>query len=125
MATDPSRTFIRLNKAIAQAGQCSRRKADHLIKQGRVQVNGSIVQELGTKIQPDSDKIAIDNVPLLKTNTNLSIALHKPVQVVATLDDPQKRKTVLDLLSNTLRQKRPVPVGRLDYMTEGLLLMSN
>ncbi len=127
MTTNSSSLLVRLNKAIAQAGWCSRRKADSLIKQGQVKVNGAVVKELGTKIYPDSDSIVINNQPLPKNNKNKNtlIALHKPVQVVSTLNDPQKRKTIVDLLSDDLSKRHLVPVGRLDYMSEGLLLMSN
>ena len=126
MVRDNSSPLMRLNKAIAHSGLCSRRKAEKLIQQGQVKVNDSIVNDLGTKIHPESDCVLINNQPLPEYNRHPAlIALHKPVQVVSTLDDPQNRKTVVDLLSNDLHKRHLVPVGRLDYMSEGLLLMSS
>lgn len=125
--TDNSR-LLRLNKAIASAGVCSRRKADELIRSGRVRMNGKVVRELGLRIDPQRDRIKVDGrmvepaPPDPQQHTYL--ALYKPARVVSTLRDPQGRKTVLDLLPETLRTLRLLPVGRLDYMSEGLLLLT-
>lgn len=119
---------LRLNKAIASSGLCSRRKADELISQGRVSVNGHVVQDMGQKIDPAADQIRVDGHRLALQTPNRSdhiyILLNKPVRVVSTASDPQARTTVLDLLPESWRQRRPVPVGRLDYFSEGLLLLT-
>ncbi len=128
MSADSSSRLLRLNKAIADSGRCSRRKADELIAQGRVQVNGLLVQEMGLKITPGQDRIQVDGHLLQSEGKarsgHIYILLHKPVQVVSTARDPQGRTTVLDLLPSALRRHRPVPVGRLDYFSEGLLLLT-
>jgi 23S rRNA pseudouridine2605 synthase len=123
-----STSLVRLNKAIAASGLCSRRKADELIAQGRVQVNDRLVLGMGLKVNPDQDRIQVDG-RLLESggkpgSGDIYILLHKPVQVVSTARDPQGRTTVLDLLPPALRRQRPVPVGRLDYFSEGLLLLT-
>lgn len=119
---------LRLNKAIASSGLCSRRKADELISQGRVSVNGHVVQDMGQKIDPAADQIRVDGHRLALQTPNRSdhiyILLNKPVRVVSTAKDPQARTTVLELLPESWRQRRPVPVGRLDYFSEGLLLLT-
>lgn len=115
---------VRLNKFLAQCGLCSRRGADELIGQGVVTVNGQVA-EAGTKVDPAHDQVAVRGVPVAQTQTaTLTIALHKPVQVVTTLRDPQGRTTVLDLLPPEIRKMRPSPVGRLDFLSEGLLLLT-
>lgn len=118
---------LRLNKALSQAGVCSRRKADDLIEAGRVRVNRQTVTELGTKIQPGRDRLEVDgrSVSLRRDPaSHLYLALHKPVQVVTTLSDPQGRTTVADLLPPELASRRVLPAGRLDYLSEGLLILS-
>ena len=119
---------MRLNKAIAASGLCSRRKADELIAQGRVSVNGSPVREMGRQIDPHTDRISVNGrqlrPDLAARSGHVYILLHKPVRVVSTASDPQARTTVLDLLPPSLRQYRPVPAGRLDYFSEGLLLLT-
>lgn len=119
---------IRLNKFLARAGYCSRRKADELIAQGRVTLNDQLVLQIGSKILPECDRILIDGQEIqnqAEMQENIYVLLNKPVQVVSSVQDPQKRKTVLDLLPHELVQKRIFPVGRLDYMSEGLLLLTN
>ncbi len=119
---------IRLNRFIARAGICSRRKADEYIRQGLVRVNGKIIQEMGIKISPHSDVVEVAGrrlSSLSKENKLLYLAMHKPVEVITTLKDPQGRTTVLDLIPMSLRDKGLVPIGRLDYYSEGLLLLSN
>ena len=119
---------IRLNRFLARSGVCSRRQADQLIKKGCVKVNGIIVTKLGTKVDIDDEvvvngkKVSID---AFKNKRFTYIALYKPIKVVTTLSDPQKRKTILDILPENLRKLGLVPVGRLDYFSEGLLILSN
>lgn len=119
---------MRINRAIAQAGVCSRRRADELIQAGRVAVNGETVTTPGLKVDPAMDRIEVDghhvdSAPADPAN-QLYLLLHKPPKVMTTLHDPQGRTTVLDLLPKEIATRRPVPVGRLDFMSEGLLLMS-
>ena len=113
----------RLQKIISQAGIASRREAENLIKTGRVSVNGKKVTELGTKVEPMRDKVAVDG-KLITIEKHVYILLNKPKGVLSTLDDPGGRKTVVDLVADDIPQ-RIYPVGRLDYNTEGLLLMTN
>ncbi|MFO7717171.1 MAG: pseudouridine synthase [Thermodesulfobacteriota bacterium] len=129
--TSPKAARCRLNKFLAQAGVCSRRKADGYISAGRVRINGHVVTELGTRILPDQDKIEVDGKPLSSPETaapegqHTYILVHKPVQVVTTANDPQGRKTVLDLLPASAQPRRVFPVGRLDFMSEGVLLLTS
>ncbi|HWR45261.1 pseudouridine synthase [Sporomusa sp.] len=112
----------RLQKVIAQAGIASRRDAEELITAGRVTVNGKVVTELGTKIESRRDRVAVDGKPL-KAEKYVYILLNKPKGVVTTLEDPRGRKTVADIVAKI--PERIYPVGRLDYNTEGLLIMTN
>lgn len=115
-------TLSRLNKFIAANGVSSRRKIDELILQGRVTVNGSTVSELGFKIDPEADKVAVDG-ELIRTDTKkIYIILNKPPGVITSVSDEKKRTTVIDLIK--INQKI-FPVGRLDYNTSGLLLLTN
>lgn len=116
---------VRINKYLAQCGVASRRGADELVRAGRVSLNGRVVDQPGAKVQPGLDQVAVDGQAVQPPDeAPLVLALHKPVQVVTTLDDPQGRPTVLGLLPRELAARRPVPVGRLDYFSEGLLLMT-
>jgi pseudouridine synthase len=112
----------RLQKILSQAGVSSRRKAEELIRAGRVRVNGRVVRELGTRALP-SDRITIDGRPLAVPETFLYLVLNKPTGVVTTAADPEGRPTVLDLLGKV--RQRVFPVGRLDYHSAGLLLLTN
>ncbi len=112
----------RLQKVIAHAGIASRRDAEEIITAGRVTVNGKVVTELGTKIEPRRDRVAIDG-KILKAEKYVYILLNKPKGVVTTLEDPRGRKTVADIVAKI--PERIYPVGRLDYNTEGLLIMTN
>jgi pseudouridine synthase len=94
-----------------------------MIKDGRIKVNGKVVKEMGIQIEPDLDKVRLDNKEVELKDDKVYIILNKPTQVVTTLDDPQKRKKVTDLLRGI--SERVYPVGRLDYNTEGLLLLTN
>lgn len=110
----------RLQKVIALSGYCSRRKAEELIVSGKVRVDGNLVTELGTKVDFNS-QITIEGKTLTRENKEY-ILLYKPRGVVTTTSDEKNRKTVLDLIET---DKRLYPVGRLDYDTTGLLLLTN
>ncbi len=118
--------LLRLNKFLARAGIASRRGADELILAGKVKVNGQTVTEAGTKIDPQNDSVEVSGKKLGKTAQQaVYIKLYKPIEIVCTVRDPQHRKTVLDLLPEKLRATRLFPIGRLDYYSEGLLLLTN
>jgi 23S rRNA pseudouridine2605 synthase len=113
----------RLQKIIAAAGIASRRKAEDLIAAGRVSLNGAVVTEQGTKADPAIDKIAVDGKPIAAKEVPRYFALYKPKGYVSTVTDPEGRATVMDLVKDI--PARLYPVGRLDYGSEGLLLMTN
>ena len=113
----------RLQKILAAAGVASRRKAEEIITAGRVAVNGTVVTELGSKADPEADEIRVDGAPLKKSRAFLYFMLNKPKGYVTTVSDPEGRATVMDLLPNNI--ERVYPVGRLDYGSEGLLLLTN
>jgi 23S rRNA pseudouridine2605 synthase len=115
--------LIRLNRYIANSGICSRRKADELIAAGVVSVNGEVVSELGQKVDPYKDEIRY-NGELLKREKRVYVILNKPKDYITTTDDPQERRTVMQLVEKASRE-RIYPVGRLDRNTTGLLLMTN
>jgi 23S rRNA pseudouridine2605 synthase len=112
----------RLQKVISQAGVASRRESEKIIQQGRVTVNGKVVTEMGTKVTPGKDRIMVDGKPIAGEKL-VYILLYKPKGILTTLKDPQDRKTVASLVSDITQ--RIYPVGRLDYNTEGLLLLTN
>ena len=112
----------RLQKYLAQCGVASRRKCEELILQGRVQVNGVTVTELGTKINPEKDKIKFDGKDIKQAQKLVYILLNKPIGYVTTADDQFGRDTVLDLVKI---KERIVPVGRLDMYTSGALILTN
>jgi len=112
----------RLQKLIAAAGFSSRRGAEVLIAEGRVSVNGRVVTQLGTKADPEQDSIKVDGRPVRQPKSRLYVLLNKPRGVICTLSDPQGRTRVTDLVK--VRGK-VYPVGRLDYNTEGLILLTN
>ena len=114
---------IRLQKIIAQSGLASRRAAEKLIADGRVTVNGETVVEMGTKADPSRDDIRIDGRRLKSPERHRYILLNKPAGYVTTRSDPQRRRTVVDLLVGV--KEYVYPVGRLDYDTQGLLLLTN
>jgi len=113
----------RLQKILSQAGIASRRAAERLIAEGRVTVNGKTVLEMGTKADGDSDDIRVDGRRLRAPERKRYILLNKPPGYVSTRSDPQRRRTVIDLLVGV--REYVYPVGRLDYETEGLLLLTN
>lgn len=117
----------RINKALAGAGVCSRRQADELVRQGRVRLNGEVVSEPGVQVMP-GDTLLVDGKPVALDRLEAGftyLMLNKPVQVVSTVRDPEGRKTVLDLLPPAYSGKRLYPVGRLDFFSEGLLLLTD
>jgi 23S rRNA pseudouridine2605 synthase len=113
----------RLQKIIAAAGIASRRKAEELISSGRVQVNGQIVTELGSKADAETDHIRVNGKLLHGAQRHVYLLLNKPKGYVTTMSDPEKRPTVMDLIHGV--KGRVYPVGRLDYASEGLLLLTN
>ena len=112
----------RLQKIIASAGITSRRKAETLIREGRVSLNGEVVTELGTKADPTTDHIKVDGRLIRRFPEKIYILLNKPRQVISSVSDPEGRARVVDLVP--VKQKL-YPVGRLDYNTEGLILLTN
>ena len=124
----------RLQKILAQAGIASRRAAEAIILEGRVQVNGQVVTELGTRADLDRDHVRVDGKLLGGREAERTFMLNKPRGFVTTLDDPEGRPTIMQLLGQDSQKKitgehsklpRLYPVGRLDYLSEGLLLMTN
>lgn len=111
----------RLQKVIANSGYCSRRRAEELILEGKVFVNGSVIRELGTKVSHD-DEIEVDGLSIKKDHNYEYYLLYKPRGVVTATNDDKGRKTVVDLIDTTARI---YPVGRLDYDTTGVLLLTN
>ena len=112
----------RLQKILAAAGVASRREAEKVITAGRVRVNGKLVTELGTKVDPKKARITVDGKPI-KVESKVYYLFNKPRGVVTTMSDPQGRRTVADFMQDS--KERVFPVGRLDYATEGLLILTN
>jgi len=113
----------RLQKYMASCGVASRRKCEEIIAEGRVKVNGVTVREAGLKIQPGKDRVTVDGKEIIPANKPVYIMLNKPVGYVSTVRDQFMRPTVLDLVRGV--KGRIYPVGRLDYDSEGLLLLTN
>ena len=113
----------RLQKLMSAAGHCSRRQAEELLRQGRVEVNGRTAG-IGDQADPEIDRVCVDGSPLAKNTTERVLLLNKPPGVISSCHDPQGRKTVLDLIPPDLRQGLH-PVGRLDADSRGALLLSN
>jgi 23S rRNA pseudouridine2605 synthase len=114
---------LRLNKFLADSGVASRRKADEVISSGRVQVNGKTVYELGVRVDPASDRVTVDGKPVKPPSLKLYVIFNKPENVLTTMEDPEGRPTVADYMEQL--PVRVFPVGRLDWDTEGLLLLTN
>ena len=114
---------MRLQKYIASSGIASRRKAEELILQGKIKVNGNVVSELGTKVDPRKDKIEFNGKAIKLENKKVYILLNKPIGYVTTVKDQFKRDTVMNLLKGV--DERVVPAGRLDMYTSGALILSN
>jgi 23S rRNA pseudouridine2605 synthase len=115
----------RLQKYLARAGIASRRHAEQLIAAGAVTVNGQVVREQGSRIQPDTDEVRVHGEPVHPVDGFTYILLNKPAGAMSTVSDPEGRRTVLDLLPEEWRRQRIYPIGRLDWDTEGLLLLTN
>lgn len=113
----------RLQKIIAHAGVSSRREAEAMIREGRVTLNGRVVTELGTRADPDRDHIKVDGKLITKAEPHRYILLYKPKEVMTTVEDPQGRRTVIELVRGI--RERIYPVGRLDFHSEGLVLLTN
>jgi pseudouridine synthase len=118
-------TVVRLQKLLSTAGIASRRAAEAYIVEGRVSVNGVTVTELGTKADPDADDIRVDGRRLKGPSRRRYLLLYKPRGYITSRSDPQRRPTVIDLLAKGGVKEYVYPVGRLDYESEGLLLLTN
>ena len=114
--------MVRLQKFLAEAGVASRRAAEKLIREGHVEVNGEVVSELGSRIDPARDRVAVDGRPV-KVRRKLYVAVNKPKGYISTRSDPEKRRIITDLLPPEWRNL--YPVGRLDHDTEGLIFLTN
>lgn len=115
----------RLQKILARAGLASRREAERWIVEGRITVNGAIVRKLGTQADPAKDSIKVDGKRVKPASAPLYYALHKPAGVITTLNDPEHRPDITPFLARLGEKRRVFPVGRLDYNTTGLLLLTN
>lgn len=114
---------VRLQKVLAAAGVASRRASEQLIEESRVEVNGRIVHTQGMRVDPDTDVIRVDGQRIPPPRRHVYLVLNKPRGVVSTMDDPEGRRTIAEFL--TRRKERLFHVGRLDYDTEGLLILTN
>ena len=114
---------MRVQKFLSKAGVCSRRKGEKHMLAGRVKINGEVCRELGTKVDPTTDVIEFDDDVVTLPETFIYVLLNKPTQYITSLDDPKGRPTVVDLLPENM--PRIWPVGRLDWDSEGLLIMTN
>jgi 23S rRNA pseudouridine2605 synthase len=123
MAEQTNSAKIRLNKLIADSGLASRRAADRLIEQGLITVNGKKVYELGVRVDPHNDKILVQGKPLRAKPASIYVMFNKPKGILTTMEDPLGRPTVKDFLDEI--PMRLFPVGRLDWDSEGLLLLTN
>jgi 23S rRNA pseudouridine2605 synthase len=113
----------RIQKILSQAGVASRRQAERMLQEGRVAVNGAVITELGSKADLDRDHIKVDGRLIHAAKHQVYIALNKPINTVTTLSDPEGRPTVMDLLRGV--KQRVYPVGRLDFHSDGLLLLTD
>jgi len=116
-------TIERLQKFLSRAGVASRRQAEELIQAGKVKVNGRVVSELGVKIDPDQDRVQVEGRRVRLPGATITLMLHKPYGYVSTTQDPEGRRTVMDLAPK--EYGRVYPVGRLDYDATGLMLLTN
>ncbi len=115
---------IRINKALADAGICSRRKAEEFIIAGKVMVNNKVVTDLSQRVMPD-DSISLNGQDIKRSEKRCYLMLHKPVQTMCTAYDPEGRNTIFDILPKKWKEKRLFSVGRLDYFSEGLLILTD
>jgi pseudouridine synthase len=116
---------VRLNKLLSSTGVASRRTADVLVSEGRVSVNGKTVTTLGTRVDPETDEIRVDGRRVKAPPAHAYFLLNKPRGVVSTRTDPERRTTVIDLLTRAGVRGYFYPVGRLDYDSEGLIILTN
>lgn len=114
---------IRLQKLLAQAGFGSRRKCEEMITDGRVEVDGELVTELGTRVDPKRQQVRVDGSRIRLNPRHITLALNKPRKVLSTMDDPKGRYTLRDIVGD--KYERIFHMGRLDYDSEGLILMTN
>jgi 23S rRNA pseudouridine2605 synthase len=115
--------LARLHKILAEAGVASRRKGEELILAGKVSVNNEVIRELGVMADPACDQIRVDGKPLPHPSPKVYYLLYKPRGIITTLNDPEGRRTIKDLIPRV--KAKIFPVGRLDYDAEGLLLLTN
>lgn len=115
---------MRINKYIASGGLCSRRTAEEYIKAGKVKINGQVVTNLATDVDENNDTVVVDGKKIVPVSRNIYIMFYKPKGCICTLEDDKGRKTIMDYLED-FEKKRIFPIGRLDYDTEGLLLLTN
>ena len=116
--------MVRLQKYMADSGVASRRACEEIIKEGRVQVNGDTIIEMGFKVSSD-DVITVDGKRIEVCYEKKHFVMNKPRFIISTVSDPKKRKTIIDILPEELKKYRLFPVGRLDYDTKGVLLLTN
>lgn len=114
---------IRLQKLLAQAGFGSRRKCEDMITEGRVEVDGELVTELGTRVDPHKQQVRVDGSRVRVNPNHVTLALNKPCKVLSAMDDPKGRYTLRDIVGD--KYERIFHMGRLDYDSEGLILMTN
>lgn len=115
----------RLQKILAHAGVASRRKAEQLIEAGRVRVNGHVIREMGVQADPRTDTITVDGERIRKPRRRVYLLLNKPRNVMSTVEDPGGRTTVTEIVGQAAPDVRLYPVGRLDFASEGLLILTN
>ncbi len=118
-------TRLRLNKYLALCGLGSRRKVEDLITGGRVAVNGSAIDSLAVRVDPDKDLVTLDGKPITPAETSVYLILNKPKGYITSLDDDRDRPVVMDIIPEKYKRQGVFPVGRLDRETEGLLLFTN
>jgi 23S rRNA pseudouridine2605 synthase len=116
---------VRLNRYLSMCGVCSRRKADEHIEDGQVRVNGKVVYEMGLKISPSEDQVFFKKQLLKLVEEFTYLVVYKPRSVLTTLDDPLDRPTILDMIPKKFQKLKLFPVGRLDWNSEGLLILTN
>ena len=121
--TPEGRGGIRLQKFLADAGVASRREGERLIQSGRVEVNGRVVTELGVRVEPDRDQVRVDGRRVRAAGKRAYYLLNKPKGIITSASDPEGRPTVVELLQGV--RERVFPVGRLDWSSEGLLILTN
>ncbi len=115
---------MRINKFLASCGVASRRNSEQYVLEGRVKVNGKAVTALSTEINTENDTVTLDGKVVSLPKNHIYLMMNKPKGFICTLSDDRERKTVIDLLPDNFKSKRVFPVGRLDYDSEGLLLLT-